>query len=72
MDLTNAVSNTGADVTKRILCDQMFRIGSGTVDYNGESDISAAAIYSTYLTDAEIDQVAGAIRRRMQRLGISV
>lgn len=72
MDLTNSVSNIGTDVTKRVLCDQMFRIGSGTVDYNGESDISAAAIYSSYLTDAEIDQVASSIRRRMQRLGISV
>ena len=71
-DLTNNVSVTGTDVTTRPLCDQFFKIGSATQDYAGESDISSAAIYSAYLTDDEISLVAGAMRRRMARLGINV
>lgn len=72
MDLTNSVSMTGTNLTKRILSDLMFRIGSSTVDYLGESDISAVAIYSSYLTDSEINDVSLAMRKRMSRLGISV
>ena len=71
-DLTNSVSVTGSDTTARPLCDQFFRIGSATWDYAGESDISSAAIYSAYLTDDEINLVAGAMRKRMDRLGIIV
>lgn len=71
-DLTNNVSITGTDVTKRPLNDQFFRIGSASRDYAGESDISAAAIYTAYHSDAEIAAVAGAIRKRMLRLGIIV
>ena len=71
-DLTNSVSVTGSDTTARPLCDQFFRIGSATWDYAGESDISSAAIYSAYLTDDEINLVAGAMRKRMDRLGIPI
>jgi hypothetical protein len=71
-DMTYNVSKLGTDLTTRVVNDKLFRIGSATTDYSGESDISAAAIYSAYLTDEEISLVAVAMRKRMLRLGISV
>ncbi len=71
-DITNGISIEGTDTTLRPLADTFFRVGSTTIDYNGESDISAAAIYSAYLTDSEINEVAAVMRKRMARLGITV
>lgn len=71
-DLTNNMSLVGKTITKRPVNDQFFRIGGATRDYTGESDISAAAIYTAYHSEQEIQAVASSIRERMLRLGIVV
>ncbi len=50
----------------------MIRIGGASSTFGGEVDISAVAIYSVALTDAEMALVAEAMRKRTTRLGISV
>ena len=71
-DLTAGVSNVGTSVLQRVLSDTKIRIGSATVDFAGECDISVVGIWDKYLTDVEIEQNAVPMRNRMQRLGISV
>lgn len=62
----------GSDLRARALADSVFHIGSGTAVFGGEVDISAVAIFSRAITDAELNEVAAAIRKRMLRLGINV
>ena len=71
-DLTAGVSNVGTSILQRALSNTKMRIGSATMDFTGESDISVVGIWATYLSDAEIEQNAELMRNRMQRLGISV
>lgn len=71
-NLTRGVSREGNSLASRVLASTKHRIGSPTSGFSGEVDISAVAFYSVALTDAEIAQVAIAMRRRMARLGISV
>lgn len=71
-DLTANISKEGVSSASRGLSNTKFRVGSGTSGLSGESDISAAAIYSKCLTDEEIDLVAAVMRKRMARLGITV
>ncbi|EKT4565708.1 hypothetical protein ACBQ21_03270 [Pseudomonas putida] len=71
-DLTANVSNLGSSVLKRALTGNRLRIGGATEGFLGESDISAVAIYSVALTDDEVALVAGTMRRRMSRLGLTV
>lgn len=71
-DITNGISLEGADITQRPFIDSLFRIGGATLHYSGESNISAAAIYSAYLSDSEVNEVATVMRKRMARLGSTV
>lgn len=74
-DLTNNLSASGSNTSQRPFINGVFRIGSpvsASTKFTGSSDISAVAIYSTYLTDAEINAVATAMRKRMARLGVAV
>lgn len=71
-NLTKNLMNQGRDVRARSLSDSLFRIGSGTVGFSAEVDISAVAIYSKVLSDTELNEVAAAMRKRMLRLGINV
>lgn len=56
----------------RALASTKIRIGSATTAFAGEADISAVAIYSEALTDAEIASLAAILRARMRRLGVTV
>lgn len=71
-DLTNSTSATGSDIRQRVLNNRLLQIGSAYKDFVGESDISAVAIFSKSLTDAEVSATAAMMRVRMARLGISV
>ncbi|MGO4003181.1 hypothetical protein ABVN23_19025 [Pseudomonas fluorescens] len=71
-DFTSGVTREGVTTAARDLADTKYRIGSGTAFITGECDISSVAIYSSYLTDDEIAQVAAVMRKRMTRLGIVV
>jgi ribosomal protein L24 len=71
-DFTAGVSIEGVTTAARDLADTKLRIGSGTAFISGECDISSVAIYSSYLTDDEIAQVAAVMRKRMTRLGVAV
>jgi hypothetical protein len=71
-DLTANASSVGSSILKRALTGNRLKIGGATEGFQGESDISAVAIYSVALTDDEIARVAGTMRRRMARLGITV
>lgn len=72
MDLTVNTSAAGANANARVINDKMFRIGGAALNNSALVDISAVAIYSVALTDAEIQLVAGVMRKRMARLGIVV
>lgn len=71
-NLTRNTMVQSSDLRSRVLADSLFRIGSGTAAFGGEVDISAVAIYSRVLSDAELNEVAAAMRKRMLRLGINV
>lgn len=71
-NLTRNTMVQGSDLRARALADSVFHIGSGTAVFGGEVDISAVAIFSRAITDAELNEVAAAIRKRMLRLGINV
>jgi hypothetical protein len=71
-DHTAGLTLTGADVSKRVLTSNRYRIGSATAGFAGESDISFVAIHSAYLTDVEVAAQIAVVRKRMARLGISV
>lgn len=74
-DLTNNLTVSGANTSQRPFINGVFRIGSpasAATKFMGSSDISAVAIYSAYLSDTEVAAVAGAMRKRMVRLGITV
>lgn len=71
-NLTRNTMVQGTDLRARALADSVFQIGSGTAAFGGEVDISAVAIFSRAITDAELNEVAAAMRKRMQRLGINV
>jgi hypothetical protein len=71
-DLTANITKEGVSTASRGLSNTKFRVGSGTSGLSGESDISAAAIYSKCLTDEEIELVAAVMRKRMARLGVTV
>ncbi|MFG0818742.1 hypothetical protein ACF8QE_04525 [Pseudomonas sp. GLN_3] len=71
-NLTRNASAASTAVTRRILSDSVIRIGGASSTFGGEVDISAVAIYSVALTDAEMALVAEAMRKRTTRLGISV
>jgi hypothetical protein len=71
-NLTKGIKTVAALPTARVLATTKVRIGSATTSFAGEADISAVAIYSEALTDAEIALVASAMRKRMARLGIAV
>ncbi len=72
IDHTAGIITTGVNANKRVLTNNMYRIGSATRGFPGEADISFVAIHSGYLTDAEIAAQIVPIRKRMARLGISV
>lgn len=69
---TNGLSALSNLSSNRVRSDSLFRIGSATVDFTGECDISAAAIFSVALTDSQIEEVVALMRKRMTRLGINV
>lgn len=71
-NLTRNVKLAGSVTTRRVLSDSVIRIGGASQTFGGEVDISAVAIYSAALTDAEMALVAEAMRKRTTRLGISV
>lgn len=71
-NLTRNTMAQGTDLRARALADSVFQIGSGAAVFGGEVDISAVAIFSRAITDAELNQVATAMRKRMLRLGINV
>lgn len=71
-DLTAGTSASGANSNARVLNNKTFRIGTGALGPSALVDISAVAIFSVALTDAEIELVAGVMRKRMARLGIIV
>jgi hypothetical protein len=71
-NLTRNASFTSGTTTRRILSDSVVRIGGASSTFGGEVDISAVAIYSVALTDAEMALVANAMRKRMSRLGIAI
>jgi len=72
LNLTRNTVAASSAVTRRILSDSVVRIGGASSTFGGEVDISAVAIYSVALTDAEMALVAEAMRKRTTRLGISV
>lgn len=69
---TNGLSALSNLSSNRVRSDSLFRIGSAAVDFTGECDISAAAIFSVALTDSQIEEVVTLMRKRMARLGINV
>jgi hypothetical protein len=71
-NLTRGVSSSNALITSRVLAATKLRIGSAHRNFGGEVDISVVAVYAAALTDAEITQVAEAMRKRMARFGITV
>lgn len=71
-NLTRGLKLDGTLLTPRVLGDNKIRIGGASSTFSAEVDISAVAIYSVALTDAEINQVAAVMRTRMRRLGITV
>lgn len=71
-NLTRNTMSQGADLRPRALSDSLFQIGSGTAAFGGEVDISSVAIYDRVITDAELNEIAAAKRKRMWRLGINV
>ncbi|WP_286912155.1 MULTISPECIES: hypothetical protein [unclassified Pseudomonas] len=60
------------ELKTRVLNNKPFQIGGKDIGNSGLVDISTVAIYSVALTDAEIQLVAGVMRKRMARLGIAV
>lgn len=72
MDLTSNTSAVGTNTNARILNDKTYRIGAVALNASALVDISTVAIYSVALTDAEIQLIAGVMRKRMLRLGIVV
>jgi hypothetical protein len=71
-NLTRNTMAQGVDLRPRVLSDSLFQIGSGTAAFGGEVDISSVAIYDRVVTDAELNEIAAAKRKRMWRLGINV
>lgn len=71
-NLTRNTMSQGSDLRPRVLSDSLFQIGSGTAAFGGEVDISSVAIYDRVVTDAELNEIAAAKRKRMWRLGINV
>ena len=71
-NLTRNTMSQGEDLRPRVLSDSLFQIGSGTAAFGGEVDISSLAIYDRVITDAELNEIAVAKRKRMLRLGINV
>jgi hypothetical protein len=63
---------TNSGLAAREVSGNKYRIGGATIDFAADADISAVAIYASALTDAEIDAVAAAMRKRALRLGLSV
>lgn len=72
MDLSTNTSAIGTNTNARGLNNKPFNIGGHDIGDSGLVDISAVAIYSVALTDAEIQLIAGVMRKRMARLGITV
>jgi hypothetical protein len=72
LDLTAGLSAVGTNKNARVLNNKTFRIGGRAIGNSALIDISAVAIYSVALTDAEIQLIAGVMRKRMFRLGIAV
>ena len=71
-NLTRGLKVDGTLLTPRVVGDSKIRIGGASSTFAAEVDISAVAIYSVPLNDAEINQVATVMRARMRRLGITV
>ncbi|MDD2005607.1 hypothetical protein [Pseudomonas putida] len=71
-NLTRNVVLSGTVTTRRVLSDSVIRIGGAASVFGGEVDISAVAIYSVALSDAEMALVYNAMRKRMSRLGIAI
>lgn len=71
-NLTAGTKSVGASSLTRVLADSKFRIGSATTSFAGEVDISCVAIYSKFLTEEEMAQIAATMRKRMARLGVTV
>lgn len=71
-DLTTGASAVGTNSNARVLNNKTFRIGTGALGNSALVDISAVAFFSVALTDAEIELIAGVMRKRMARLGITV
>ena len=71
-NLTKNTKTVAPLAAARALASTKVRIGGATTVFAGEADISAVAVYSEALTDAEIAAVAGLMRTRMRRLGITV
>lgn len=71
-NITRGLRRDGTLATARVLSDAKHRIGSATTGFGAEVDISAVAIFSSFLTDSELAQVVALMRKRMSRLGITV
>ncbi|MFJ2445150.1 hypothetical protein [Pseudomonas sp. NPDC087626] len=70
-DHTAGLSFTGTSILQRALNGNKYRIGSGTSSFIGECDISMAAIFSAYHSDAELQANLDMIRLRLTRIGIN-
>lgn len=71
-NLTAGTKASSSSALARVIADTKHRIGSATGSFSGEVDISSVAIFSKYLAEDELFQLASVMRKRMARLGISV
>lgn len=72
-NLTSGARSLSVLTGPRILSAAAHLIGgTHAATFTGKADISAVAVYSVALSDAEIDAIAAVMRRRAARLGIVV
>lgn len=70
-NLTTGLSATLAYTNTRLLNSRKMRIGGAHTQFAAQADISAIALFSVALTDAQIATFAEWMRIRASRLGIS-
>lgn len=73
-DNFTAVTATGANLTTgRVLAAGDFRIGSSfNAAFQGEADVAAVVMYDRYITDTELQTMAGQLRNVLGHIGIAV
>ncbi|AIR90595.1 hypothetical protein [Pseudomonas cremoricolorata] len=70
LNLTTGLSSTLAYSNARLLNSRKMRIGGAYTQFAAQADISAVAIFSVALSDAQITAFADWMRIRANRLGI--